>query len=142
MDPSSPARRSSLVAAAVAGGVMAAMIVEIALARRGLELIGGWQGMVHAGGRQVHAALAWWAITGSAFVASFVIAAIVSRFSWLYFRSLRGLAIAAGALGLATIADAVPLSAPGVAGHHALATLAALTVATMMAAFGGFFAVR
>jgi len=134
-------RRPALLAAAVVGGVMTAMIVEIMLARRGLMLTGAEQGSA-GGGRQVHAALAWWAITGAAFVASFVIAATTSRVSWLHFRPLRWVAAVALVLALATIGDAIPLAAADAAGRYALAILTALTVAMLMAGFGAFFAVR
>jgi hypothetical protein len=135
-------RRPVLVVAAIAGGVMAAMIVEITLARRGLVLTGASQGVMRSGGTQIHAALAWWAITGAAFVASFVIAMATSRFTWLYFRSLRWVGAAALVLALAMIGDAIPLAEAEAAGHHALATLMALCVAMLMAGFGAFFAVR
>jgi hypothetical protein len=138
----SAARRLSMLVAAVAGGIVTAMIVEILLARRGVELTSAWRGLLRGGGTQMHAALAWWSITGIAFLASFVIAATMSRVSWLYFRSLRWLAAGALALALAIIADAVPLAAPEAAGHNALATLAALLAATVMGGFGAFFAVR
>jgi hypothetical protein len=138
----SAAHRLSLLVAAVTVGVMVAMIVDIYLARRGMELTGAWQGLLRRGGTQMHAALAWWAITGAAFLASFVIAAMMSRFTWLYFRSLRWVAAAALVLALAAIGDEAPLAAPDAAGPHALATFAALVVAMMMAGFGAFFAVR
>ncbi len=138
----SPARRMSLVVAAVTGGVMVAMIVEIVLARRGVEFTGALRGALSGGGVRMHAALAWWAVTGAAFVASFVIAAVMSRVSWLYFRSLRGVAAAALALALAAIGNLAPLSAPGAATPQAIATLAAMLGALMMAWFGAFFAVR
>ena len=134
-------RRPALLVVAIAGGVMTAMIVEIMLARRGLMLTGAWQGLTR-GGMQMHAAFAWWAITGAAFVASFAIAATASRVSWLYFRSLRWVAAAALVLALAMIGDAIPLAAADAATGHALASLAALTVAMLMAGFGAFFAVR
>jgi hypothetical protein len=142
MSASTTSRRPVLIVAAIAGGVMAAMIVEIMLARRGLVLTGALQGLMHGGGTQMHAALAWWAITGAAFVASFVIAMATSRFAWLYFRSLRWVAAAALVLGLALIGGAIPLVAADAAGPHALATLMALCVAMLMAGFGAFFAVR
>jgi hypothetical protein len=142
MPQSTTSRRPVLVVAAIAGGVMAAMIVEIMLARRGLVLTGAWRGVMRGGGTQIHAALAWWAITGAAFVASFVIAMATSRFTWLYFRSLRWVAAAALVLVLAMIGDAIPLADADAAGHHALATLMALCVAMLMAGFGAFFAVR
>jgi hypothetical protein len=141
MPASTTSRRPILVVAAIAGGVMAAMIVEIMLARRGLVLTGAWQGVMR-GGTQIHAALAWWAITGAAFVASFLIAMTTSRLTWLYFRSLRWVAAAALVLALAIVGGAIPLAAADAAGHHALATLMALCVAMLMAGFGAFFAVR
>ncbi len=142
MPPLSPARRLSLVVAAVTGGLMVAMIVEIMLARRGVEFTDALRGRVAGSSVRLHAALAWWAVTGVAFLASFVIAAVMSRLSWLYFRSLRGIAAAALALALAVIGNLAPLSAPGAATAHAIASLAAMLGALMMACFGAFFAVR
>jgi len=127
--------RPAVLAAAVASGVTAAMIVEIMLEHRGVVLTAAWRGAMHA-------ALAWWAITGGAFLASFVIAAVMSRFEWLYFRSLRWIAAAILVAALALVAAEAPLAASDAAGHHALATLAALLVAMLMASFGAFFALR
>ena len=121
---------------------MTAMVVQIMLARRGLVFNGAWPGLLRGGGTQIHAALAWWAVTGAALVAGFAIAATTSRISWLYFRSLRWVAAAALVLVLAVIGDANPLAAADAAGHHALATLTALIVAMVMAGFGAYFAVR
>jgi hypothetical protein len=135
-------RRPTTLLAAITAGVMVAMVVHIWLGRHGIELSGAWQGLLRGGGGQLQAAMAWWSITGAAFVASFVIAGVMSRFSWLYFRSLRGPAAAVLTLGLATIANEIPAPAADAAGNHALATLAALVVAMMMAWFGAFFAVR
>jgi hypothetical protein len=140
--PQPVALRLSLLIAAVAGGVMVAMVAQIWLAHRGLELMGAWQTLLHGGGRQLNAAFVWWAITGIAFVASFLIAAVASRISWLYLRSLRWVAAAALVLVLAAIADKAPLSPPGAAGAQTLATFAALLAAMLMAWFGAFFAVR
>jgi hypothetical protein len=142
MPPATRARRHALLIAAVAGGIMVAMIVDIMLARRGLVLTSAWQGVMRNGSTPIHAALAWWAITGAAFLAGFVIAAAVSRLDWLYFRSLRWVAAVALALALAAVGDAAPHAAASAAAHHALATLTALAVATLMAGFGAFFAVR
>lgn len=138
--PQPIALRHSLLIAAVAGALMITMIVQIELARRGLELTG--PGRTLLGGRQIHAAVAWWAITGVAFLSSFVIAAVVSRINWLYLRSLSWVGAAALALALAVLSDRAPLAAPGAAGHQALAVFAAMLAATMMAWFGAFFAVR
>jgi hypothetical protein len=142
MPVTTTSRRPALIVAAIAGGVMAAMIVEIILARRGLLLTGAAQGLLRGGGAQIHAALAWWAITGAAFVASFAIAATTSRMSWLYFRSLRWVAAGALMLALAYIGGAIPPATADAATHHALATLTAMLVAMLMAGFGAFFAVR
>ncbi len=142
MSVSSSTRRPALLVAAVAGGVVTAMIVEIMLARRGLVLTGVWQGLLRGGGTPMNAALAWWAITGAGFIASFAIAATSSRVSWLYFRSLRWVAVGVLVIALAAVGDAIPLAAADAAGHHALASLTALCVAMLMAGFGAFFAVR
>jgi len=135
-------RRAALAAAAIVGGVMVAMIIDIMLARRGIGLVGAWQGILRSGGKPLHAALAWWAITGGAFVAGFVIALVAARISWLYLRSLRWVAVAALTIGLAAIGDLVPPAAAEAAVHQALVTLVALAVAMVMAGFGAFFAVR
>lgn len=142
MPPQNPARRLSLFVTAVTGGVMGAMIVEIMLAHRGVEFTDALHGVLGGGGVRMYAALAWWAVTGAAFVASFAIAAVLSRISWLYFRSLGWVAAAALVLALASIGDLAPLSSPGTAASHAVATFTAMLAAMMMAWFGALFAVR
>jgi hypothetical protein len=142
MPPSNSTRRAALAAAAVVGGVMVAMIVEIALARRGVLLVSAWQNIHRDGGTPLRAAIAWWAIAGGAFPAGFVLAFVLSRWSWLYFRSLRFVAAAALTLVLAWIGDLAPPAAAGAAGLQALTSLAALAAAMLMAGFGAFFAVR
>lgn len=121
---------------------MVAMIIEIMLARRGILLVSIWQGTNRGGGTPLRAAIAWWAIAGGAFPAGFVLAYVISRVSWLYFRSLRFVAAAVLTLVLAWIGDLAPPAAAGAAGHQALASLAALAAAMLMAGFGAFFAVR
>jgi len=144
--PQPVALRLSQLIAAVAGGVIVAMVAQIMLAHRGLELLGVWKTLIHGGGgRQLSAAIAWWAITGVAFVASFLIAAVASRASWRYLHDLRSflwVAAAALTLALAAVAAKAPLSPAGSAGAQALASFAALLTAMMMAWFGAFFAVR
>jgi hypothetical protein len=138
MPPLTPARRSALIIAAVTGGLIVAMIVEIMLARRGFEFAGA----LRSGSVRLNAALAWWAVTGAAFLASFVIAAVISREIWHLLGSLRSFAVAPVVLALAGIGDLAPLSAPGAAVAHAIASLTALLAALLMAWFGAFFAVR
>jgi hypothetical protein len=142
MPETNSARRAALVAAAVVGGMMVAMIIDIMLARRGIGLVAAWQGIARNGGTPLRTAVAWWAIEGGAFVAGFIIAIVASRFSWLYLRSLRWVAVCALAIGLAAIGDLAPPAAAEAAGHQALLTLAALGVAMLMAGFGAYFAVR
>ena len=138
MPPLTPARRFALIVAAVTGGMIVAMIVEIMLARRGFEFTGA----LRSGSVRLNAALAWWAVTGAAFVASFIIAAVISREIWHALRSLRSFAVAPVVLALAGIGDLAPLSAPGAAVAHATASLTALLAALLMAWFGAFFAMR
>jgi hypothetical protein len=140
MSAPTPSGRPILVVAAIAGGVMTAMIVETELARRGIVLAGGSGAVMR--GRQIGAALAWWAITGAALAAGFLIATATSRFTWLYFRQLRFVAAAALVLALAAIGGSIPPVAAEAAGRHALATLTALFVALLLAGFAAFFAVR
>jgi hypothetical protein len=142
MPASNSVHRAALVAAAVVAGVMVAIIIDIVLARRGIGLLGAWQGVVHSNGTPVRAAVAWWAMMGGAFGASFIIALVASRFSWLYLRSLRGVAVGALAIGLAAISDLAPPAAADAANHQAVVALAALAAAMAMAGFGAFFAVR
>lgn len=125
--------------AAMAGGVVAAMVVQIMLGNRGIALT-DFSVRVSAG--HLRAALAWWAMAGAAFVASFAIAAVMSHVSWLYLRFLRPAAAAVLALALAAIANDATLPHDVAAIAHVRATLAALVVAMMMAGFGAFFAVR
>ena len=127
--------------AATTGGVMMAMVVQIMLGQRGIAL-GTWQNLSPAAGAHFRAALAWWAIAGAAFIASFAIAAIMLHVSWLYLRFLRGAAAAALIVALASVGHDAVMPADVAALGHALATLAALIVATMMAGFGAYFAVR
>jgi hypothetical protein len=134
--------RAALVAAAAVGGAMVAMIIDIMLARRGIGLVGAWQGIVRSGGTPLRAAVAWWVITVASFVAGLVIAAVASRFSWLYLRSLRWVVVCVLTIGLAMIGDLAPPTEAAAATHQALVTLGALTIALVMAGFGAFFAVR
>jgi hypothetical protein len=138
-----PAPTSRLVTliAAMSGGVIVAMVVQIMLARYGIELTGVWRSLTANTGGHFRAALAWWAMAGAAFLASFLIGAVMSRFSWLYLRFLRVVAAAALAFGLASLGHGTAVPAE-VASAHALATLAAVMVAMMMAGFGAYFAVR
>jgi hypothetical protein len=136
-----PASRLVPLTAAMSGGVIVAMVVQIMLARYGIELTGVWRSLSSNTGGHLRAALAWWAMAGAAFLASFLIGAVMSRFSWLYLRFLRVAAAAVLAFGLASLGHGAPVPA-AVASAHALATLAALVVAMMMAGFGAYFAVR
>ncbi len=136
-----PVSRLLTLTAAMTGGVVMAMVVQIMLGRYGIALTGEWRNLSGAGGH-FRAALAWWAMAGAAFVASFLIAAVMSRFSWLYLRSLRGAALVALMFALATVGHGAAAPPAEVATAHAVATLAALLVAMMMAGFGAYFAVR
>jgi hypothetical protein len=130
--------RPIVIVAAIAGGVIVAMIVQTWLARRGIVLASSWDGGMRGRGTQAHAALAWWVPAIAAFVAGFLIAVATSRFTWLYLRSLRWVAGAGLVLALAAIAGAIPPVAAEAAGHHALATLTATFVALLMAGIGAF----
>lgn len=129
-------------AAGLTGGVLFAMATGIVMSHYGVELFGVWRGLFSTTQAQLRFALAWWATAGAAFVAGFVISLVMSRFEWLYLRSLRGWLAAALTLGLAALAREAP-SAQGIAAEvYVAANLAAIAVAAAMAAFGSYFGLR
>jgi hypothetical protein len=141
MPPPFAATRVLTFAAAMSAGVIASMVTEIMLGRRGIELAGVWPGVVAANAGQMRAAVAWWSIAGTAFIVSFAIAAVMARFAWLYLRGARGALLVALVLALASISRESSVS-HGTASAHAQATFIALVVAMLMAGFGAFFALR
>lgn len=135
-------RRFPAFAAATTSGVVIGLIIQILLAKRGIDLAAAWHDAATNDGMQLRSALVWWTIAGVTFVASFVIAAVIDRVRWTYLRVMRWALGVAGVYFLAVIGHAAA-SPPGIAaGAHLAASLAAFAVALLMAAFGAYFAVR
>ena len=125
-------------------GVLAAMVAQILLARRGIELSGVWRDLVSARGLQLRAAGAWWTMAASAFLVGAGVAAALSRFAppWLRFRTLRWIAGAALVFGLAHVGHSAAMKAGSAVGLHVTASFAALCAAALMALFGAYFAAK
>ena len=83
--------RASVYATGVACGVLAAIAVQILLSRAGIELSGVWRNLLSAQALQLRSAGAWWLMAGSAFLASALVVAALSRLPlpWHSFRLLR-----------------------------------------------------
>jgi hypothetical protein len=125
-------------------GVLAALVVQIQLSRTGLDVVGLWQNLFSTKALQLRTAGPWWAIAGSAFIASGAVAAALSRFPlpWRGFRLLRWILGGIIVFALAHVGHAAA-GAPGTgAGAQVGASLAALGVAVLMAMFGAYFTVR
>jgi len=125
-------------------GVLAAMVAQILLARRGIELAGVWRDLVSARGLHLRAAGAWWIMAASAFLVGAAAAGALSRapLPWVRFRPLRWIAGAAMVFALAHIAHSAALASGSAVGVHVAASLAALCAAALMALFGAYFAAR
>jgi hypothetical protein len=136
--------RTLALATAVICGMLAAIVTQVLLARRGIELAGVWRDLFAARGLQLRAAGAWWAMVASAFIAGATVAAVISRFPlpWQRLRTLRWVAGAGVVFALAHVGHSASLKAGGGLGMHVAASLAALLAAALMALFGAYFAAR
>src|SRR4051812_44590519 len=86
-------------------GVLAAMVTQILLARRGIDLAGVWHALLSARGLQLKAAGAWWMMAASGFIVGAVVAGVLSRASlpWVRLRALRWIAAAVVVAALAHV---------------------------------------
>src|SRR5882672_12596411 len=84
-------------------GVLAAIAAEILLRRTGVEIADTWRSLASGQSLQIRAVSVFWLMIGSAFVASAVVAAALSRLPppWLRLRALRWLASAVLVFALA-----------------------------------------
>jgi hypothetical protein len=135
-------RSIHIFAVAVMGGIATSLVIQIVLARFGIELAGVWRNIFTSSAAQFRSAIAWWTIAGASLLGGFVVAFVASRFEWLYLRFLRGWLLALLTIGLALLARDLPRGEGVAPAAYALASAAALLVAFLMAAFGGFFALR
>ncbi len=136
--------RALIFTTALTCGVLAALVVQIQLSRAGLDVVGLWQNLFSTKALQLRTAGPWWAIAGSAFIASGAVAAALSRFPlpWRGFRLLRWILGGIIVFALAHVGHAAAGAAGTGAGAQVGASLAALGVAVLMAMFGAYFTVR
>src|SRR5262245_43492324 len=101
-------------------GILAAMVAQILLARRGIELAGVGRDLISARGLQLRAAGAWWIMAASALLAGAAVAGVVSRcpLPWTSFRALRWIAGAAVVFALAHVGHSAAIKAGGSIGSH------------------------
>jgi hypothetical protein len=136
--------RTLIYATALTCGVLAALALQIQLARTGSDLVGLWQSLASGKGLQLRTAGPWWGLAGAAFVVGGATAAALARMPlpWHRFRLLRWLAGAAIVVLLADIGHSAAAAGGARAGAHLAATLAGLGVAAVMAMLGAYFTGR
>jgi hypothetical protein len=142
--PRTPAPLPVVYATAVLCGLMAAMVVEILLARRGIELAGAGRNILSTRALQLRAAGAWWLMVGAALVTSAAAAGALSRLPrpWTTYRGLRWLAGAAIVFGLAHVGHLATFEATRPVAAHVSISLIALAAAGLMALLGAYFAAK
>src|SRR5688572_19115240 len=136
--------RSLTITVGIVCGMFAAVITQILLARRGIELAGVWRDLLTARGLQLRSAGAWWLMAASAFVFGAAVAGALSRLPlpWVRLRAVRWLAGAAAVYALAHVGHSAALGSGGGVAVHVTASLAALCAAALMALFGAYFAAK
>jgi hypothetical protein len=127
-------------------GVMAAMVAQVLLARRGIELANVWRDLVSSRGLHLRGAGAWWVMAASGFLVGAAVAGAISRLPvpWVGFRLLRWIVGAAVVFALAHVGHSAALKAEagGAVGVHVAASFGALCAAALMALFGAYFAAK
>ena len=133
-----------VLAVGTACGVLAAMVTQILLAQRGIDLAGVWRALVSARGLQLRAAGAWWMMAASGFIVGAVVAGVLSRASlpWVRLRALRWMAAAAVVAALAHIGHSAATEPGNAIGAEVTTSLAALFASGLMAMFGAYFAAK
>lgn len=137
--------RTLIFGAAISGGVLLAIVVQVVLAQLGLDITAIWQAAKVTRAAHLGAAMAWWLIAAVAFIAGFAIAVFVrylvanpprisDRFGW--------------AGGLVAIACLTVIGGRATASHEFSAAASVITgMAVLLAGgalslLGAFFAVR
>src|SRR5919198_2678727 len=121
-------------------GVLAAIAAQILLRRTGVEIADSWRGIASGQGLQMRSVSAFWLMAGSAFVASAVVAAALSRLPlpWHRLRGSRWLAGAVLVFALAEVGHIAAITGGHDGGAHAATSLAALAVAALVALFAAY----
>jgi hypothetical protein len=125
-------------------GVLAAIVAEILLRRTGVEIADTWRGLASGQSLQIRAVSVFWLMIGSAFVASAVVAAALSRLPppWLRLRTLRWLASVVLVFALAEAGHIAAITVGHGGGAHTAMSMVALATAALVALFGAYFATR
>ena len=125
-------------------GVLAAIAAEILLRRTGVEIADTWRSLASGQSLQIRAVSVFWLMIGSAFVASAVVAAALSRLPppWLRLRTLRWLASAIIVFVLAEVGHIAAITVGHGGGAHTAMSMVALVAAALVALFGAYFATR
>jgi len=136
--------RSLLLGTGVTCGVLAAMTVQILLARAGFDLATLWHDVIAGQALQMRAVGGWWAVAGAAFLVGAAVSAALSRLPlpWRRLRLLRWLLGMAIVFALAQAGHEAALIEVHSAGLQAAATLVALALAALLALFGAYFTLR
>ena len=115
--------RHLAITVAVVCGMFAALIAQILLASRGIELAGVWRDLLSARGLQLRSAGAWWLMAASAFVFGAAVAGALSRLPlpWVRLRALRWVAGAAVVFALAHVGHSAALNSGGSVAVHVAA---------------------
>jgi hypothetical protein len=130
--------------AALTGGVLLAMALQILLSARGLQTSDLWRDMIAGNPLSLRAALVWWIIAGSALVAGAAIARPIAQFAlpWRRNRTLRWIAGAAILFGLAHVGHGAAVPEGVTALVYLMVTTTAVVLAAVMATIGAVFALR
>jgi len=124
--------------------VLAAIAAEILLRRTGVEIADTWRSLASGQSLQIRAVSVFWLMIGSAFVASAVVAAALSRLPppWLRLRTLRWLASVVLVFALAEAGHIAAITVGHGGGAHTAMSMVALATAALVALFGAYFATR
>jgi hypothetical protein len=125
-------------------GVLAAMVTQILLAQRGIDLAAVWHALVSARGLQLRAAGAWWMMAASGFIVGAVVAGVLSRTTlpWVRLRALRWIAAAAIVAALAHVGHSASGEPANTIGAEVATSLAGLFASGLMSLFGAYFAAK
>jgi len=131
-------------ATAVTCGVLAAIALQIELARAGYDLLSLGQNLSSLRELELRAAGPWWAIAGLAFIVGGITGGALSRLPlpWHRYRLLRWTAGAALVYFLANAGHDAADLAPQGAGATVLASLGGLAIAVVMALLGAYLTVK
>ncbi len=138
--PSGELPRPLIHATALTCGVLAAMALQIYLARSGFDLLSLGRTVLSGAAPQLRSAGPWWGIAGLAFIVAGATAAALTRLPppWHRFRLLRWAAGAGIVLLLADIGHSATAPKEAGAAANLAVNLGALGVAALMAMLGSF----